>query len=63
MINLDIPRKLADLGDLAHQVAVEVMRPISRKYDAAEHEYPVELDMMAALLEEGGVSAAFECFH
>ena len=29
----------------------EVLRPISRKYDAAEHEYPKELDMLAALID------------
>ena len=41
----------------AHQVATEVFRPNSRKYDLAEHEYPKELDMLAALIDgmnEGG---------
>src|SRR5207248_6368231 len=39
-------------------------RPISRKYDRAEHTYPAELDMFAALLDglnssgEGGAGAA-----
>ena len=51
MINLELPKKLNGLTEMAHQVALEVMRPISRKYDSAEHEYPVELDMMASLLE------------
>ncbi len=32
-------------------VAAEVLRPISRKYDLAEHEYPKELDMLAALID------------
>ncbi|MCB0875245.1 MAG: acyl-CoA dehydrogenase family protein [Solirubrobacterales bacterium] len=43
----------------AHMVATEVLRPISRKYDLAEHEYPKELDMLAAMidgLDEGGAS-------
>ena len=30
------------------------LRPISRKYDQAEHEYPKELDMLAAMID--GVS-------
>ncbi|PZS20467.1 MAG: acyl-CoA dehydrogenase [Pseudonocardiales bacterium] len=40
----------------AHQVATEVFRPIARKYDRAEHEYPKELDMLAALID--GMNAA-----
>ena len=54
---LEIPKKLAPLAEQAHMVAEQMFRPISRKYDRAEHEYPVELDMLAALLEgmgEGG---------
>jgi acyl-CoA dehydrogenase len=35
----------------AHQVAEQVFRPISRKYDRAEHEYPRELDMLAAAID------------
>ena len=60
MINLEVPKKFRPLVDQAHTVAVEVLRPISRKYDAAEHEYPKELDMLAALidgLDEGGGSS------
>ncbi|MDX1552938.1 MAG: acyl-CoA dehydrogenase family protein, partial [Marinobacter sp.] len=33
------------------QVAREVFRPISRKYDLAEHEYPRELDMFASIMD------------
>jgi acyl-CoA dehydrogenase len=51
MINLEVPKKFAGLVDQAHQVATEVFRPISRKYDVAEHEYPKELDMLAALID------------
>jgi acyl-CoA dehydrogenase len=51
MIDLEIPRKLVPLVSQAHQVAEEVFRPISRKYDEAEHAYPRELDMLAALID------------
>jgi acyl-CoA dehydrogenase len=64
VINLETPRKLRPLLDQAHQVATEVFRPISRKYDLAEHENAQaagsagcagsrikELDMLAALIE------------
>ncbi len=60
MIHLELPKKLTGLADMAHHVAEDVFRPISRKYDTAEHEYPVELDMMASLLEgidDGGGAA------
>jgi acyl-CoA dehydrogenase len=51
MINLEIPKKFVPLVAQAHQVAEEVFRPISRKYDAEEHAYPKELDMLAALID------------
>ncbi|MDV7197284.1 acyl-CoA dehydrogenase family protein [Rhodococcus kroppenstedtii] len=51
MINLELPRKLRAGANQAHQVAAEIMRPVSRKYDLAEHAYPVELDTMAAMIE------------
>jgi acyl-CoA dehydrogenase len=51
MINLEIPKKFAPLVSQAHQVASEVFRPISRKYDLAEHSYPKELDMLASLID------------
>jgi acyl-CoA dehydrogenase len=50
-INLETPKKFKLLREQAHQVATEVLRPISRKYDRAEHEYPKELDMLAALID------------
>jgi acyl-CoA dehydrogenase len=56
-INLEIPKKFEALVSQSHQVATEVFRPISRKYDTAEHEYPKELDMLAAVIDgmnEGG---------
>ena len=51
MINLESPKKFSALAMQAHQVAKEVFRPISRKYDRAEHAYPKELDMLASLLD------------
>ena len=54
MINLETPKEQAALVDQAHQLAMNMLRPISRKYDRAEHEYPQELDMLAALID--GVS-------
>jgi acyl-CoA dehydrogenase len=50
-MQLEIPRKLNALVEQAHLVATEVFRPISRKYDRAEHEYPVELDMLASVMD------------
>jgi acyl-CoA dehydrogenase len=51
MINLEIPKKYKPLVSQANQVATEVFRPISRKYDEAEHTYPKELDMLASLID------------
>jgi acyl-CoA dehydrogenase len=56
-MNLQNPKKFKLLIDQAHQVAINVLRPISRKYDKAEHSYPKELDMLASLVDgmnEGG---------
>ena len=58
-INLDDPKKFRPLRDQVHQVAMNMLRPISRKYDRAEHAYPKELDMLAAMadgLNESGTS-------
>lgn len=51
MINLETPKKLRPLVDQAHQVAMNMLRPISRKYDEQEHAYPRELDMLAAMID------------
>ncbi len=62
-INLEVPKKFGLLVNQAHQVATEVFRPISRRYDQAEHEYPKELDMLASVIDgmneggEGGTGA------
>ena len=60
MIDLEIPKKFEGLVSQAHQVATEVFRPISRKYDLAEHEYPKELDMLAAMIDGLAESGASE---
>src|SRR5947209_17026121 len=57
-INLEIPKKFAGLVTQSHQVAAEVFRPNSRKYDAAEHAYPKELDMLAAVIDGMNESGA-----
>ena len=59
-INLDDPRKFRALAGQAHQVAMNMLRPISRKYDLAEHEYPKELDMLAAMIDGLAESGASE---
>jgi acyl-CoA dehydrogenase len=51
MINLEIPNKFKPLVNQAHEVADNVLRPISRKYDVAEHSYPKELDMLASIID------------
>jgi acyl-CoA dehydrogenase len=66
-VNLELPKKFALVVNQAHQVATEVFRPISRKYDTSnnggEHEYPKELDMLASVIDgmneggEGGTGA------
>ncbi|MGQ0621063.1 MAG: acyl-CoA dehydrogenase family protein [Panacagrimonas sp.] len=56
MIHLETPKKFSVLVQQAHQVAAQVFRPNSRKYDRAEHRYPKELDLLAALLD--GMNAA-----
>ena len=64
-MHLEIPSKFNVLIDQAKQVANEVFRKISRKYDLAEHEYPKELDMLASIMDgmndgdiSGGAGAA-----
>ena len=58
-MNLELPKKLKVLSDMAQNLSVEMLRPISRKYDLAEHEYPKELDLVSSMLDgmndgEGG---------
>lgn len=56
MIHLETPKKFGALVAQAHQVAAQMFRPISRKYDRAEHAEPKELQMLASLLD--GMNAA-----
>lgn len=51
MINLELPGFLKKSANPGHQAASKIFRPISRKYDLAEHERPVELDTMASMVE------------
>jgi len=63
-INLEVPAKFRALLKQSHDVAVEVLRANSRKYDRAEHQYPIELDLLAAVVDglndsgAGGTGAA-----
>jgi acyl-CoA dehydrogenase len=50
-INLETPKKFRPLISNAHQVAMNLLRPNSRSYDTREHEYPKELDMLAAMID------------
>ena len=56
MINLEVPKKFRAFVNQAHQVAAEMLRPNSREYDLAEHAYPKELDMLAAMVDGLGAS-------
>ncbi|QGS34236.1 acyl-CoA dehydrogenase [Corynebacterium xerosis] len=51
MINLELPKFLRAGAAQAHQAAAEIFRPISRKYDLAEHEYPRELDTLTSMMD------------
>ena len=59
-INLEDPKRFRPLRDQVHQVAMNMLRPISRKYDKAEHAYPKELDMLAAMADGLAESGAGE---
>ncbi|MEP9415520.1 acyl-CoA dehydrogenase family protein [Gordonia sp. VNQ95] len=51
-INLELPKKFDSAVEQAHLAAEHIFRPISRTYDAAEHEYPKELDELGKLVKE-----------
>ena len=51
-INLELPKKFDSTVERTHMAAEHLFRPISRKYDQAEHEYPVELDELAKLAKQ-----------
>ncbi len=57
MINLEIPKRLQAVATMAHDIGASLFRPISRKYDRAEHAYPKELDALRPILagmDDGG---------
>jgi acyl-CoA dehydrogenase len=58
VINPEISARLETLVEQAHMAAVHVLRPISRKYDLSEHEYPVELDTLAELIAQANAANA-----
>jgi acyl-CoA dehydrogenase len=61
LTDLEIPKRLRPLVEQAHAIGLNVFRPISRKYDLAEHTYPKELDFLAAILDgvnDGGAGAS-----
>lgn len=45
MVHLEIDEKIAEMQNSLKNIANSIFRPISRKYDEAEHDYPEELDM------------------
>lgn len=47
-MNLEIPSKFKNIQQMATMAAKTIFRPISRKYDLGEHDYPKELDLFAA---------------
>ncbi len=49
MINLEMDETIDKMRNNLKHMANSIFRPISRKYDEAEHDYPVELDMFRKL--------------
>jgi len=56
--DLEVPKRLRPLLEQAHAIAVNVFRPISRKYDLAEHVYPKELDLLSAIIDGANAGGA-----
>jgi acyl-CoA dehydrogenase len=46
MIGFELPEKTLAQRAFINEVAKKVLRPVSRKYDEAEHQYPEELEML-----------------
>jgi acyl-CoA dehydrogenase len=53
MIYLELPPNIENLRKMANGMAKSMFRPISRKYDHAEHEYPKELDAFKNMMGGG----------
>jgi acyl-CoA dehydrogenase len=58
MINLELTESLEQTAYQARMASEHIFRPISRKYDSAEHEYPVELDALADMVDQAEKAAA-----
>lgn len=56
MIYLELPPKIENLRKMANGMAKSMFRPISRKYDRAEHDVPKELDAFKNMMGGGGMS-------
>jgi acyl-CoA dehydrogenase len=54
-MNLEIPEKFGQVVELSKTVAKDALRPISRKYDLAEHTFPTELIELAKAFDAMGV--------
>ncbi|MGC4960750.1 acyl-CoA dehydrogenase family protein [Gordonia sp. DT218] len=51
-INLELPSTFDPTVERTHLAAEHIFRPISRKYDKGEHEYPTELDELGKLAKQ-----------
>ena len=58
MINLELSEPLETVAGQARMAAEHVLRPISRKYDLAEHTYPAELGALAELIAQANAARA-----
>lgn len=54
MLDLEFSEKLEKVRTSMHSLAKSLLRPIARKYDEAEHEYPKELDVFRGMPVMGG---------
>ena len=54
MIGFELPESALQAKAMFSQVAQQLFRPISRKYDVAEHEYPKELNVLKGMMGGGG---------
>jgi acyl-CoA dehydrogenase len=54
MINLEPNQKMIEVRNSINNLAKGMLRPIARKYDVNEHEYPKELDMFRSIKIMGG---------
>jgi len=55
MIYLELPPKIENMRKMANGLAKSMFRPISRKYDRAEHDAPKELEAFKNMMGSGGM--------